>query len=110
MSKVSPFSNGCQHIDWDSANCDLCEKGYYNNNETDCCEIDVALTHAAVDDGTVSAEMAERMGYTRFEGRYNWPCLEFEPLSDERCNDIQRKRIAKRQVSSMVVELPGGVK
>ena len=36
-----------------------------------------ALGLACILDGTVSEDIAKRMGYTHFPDCYNWPCTEF---------------------------------
>jgi|GEM_PF-3873415 len=69
--RIHPFSNGCQFGDWDDANCCRCVR-------YDDCDICRALTEAMCGDGTVSAEIARRMGYFAREGAYNWPCGEVE--------------------------------
>lgn len=71
---IRPFANGIQFCTWTTANCDKCRRARG-------CEINTALTDAYCDDGTVSAEIARRMGYHPFgaDWHYNWPCLEHDP-------------------------------
>lgn len=73
---VSPFSCGTQYADWTEANCMTCDKGWRPDRDSEC-DIEQALSFACIDDGTVPAEIADRMG--RGEGRYNWPCREHQP-------------------------------
>lgn len=74
-----PFSCGSQSVDWQAANCARCTK--YSEDASKC-EIDRALLEAMFGDGSVSTDIAERMGYLdnsppRHEGfAYNWPCKE----------------------------------
>ena len=76
--RVWPFSCGTQSMDWDQSNCCTCRR------DPEICEVSVALMVACFDDGTVSPEIAKRMGYTDYgwKGgvpRYGWPCLEHDP-------------------------------
>ncbi len=84
MSDVHPFSNGTQYGDWTEANCDTCSKRADRDHppETCPCDIEQALLYAYVGTGTISADIADRMG--RSEGRYNWPCKEHDPPFTER--------------------------
>lgn len=78
--KHIPFSCGSQSMDWVSANCARCTK--YNPEGKSDCEIVEALNVAFWEDGSVSEEIAERMGLLdhsppRQDGiSYNWPCKE----------------------------------
>lgn len=72
------FSCGTQFADWQEANCFRCTKYDYENPGARC-DLDMALLEAQVGDGTVSAEIARRLGYE--EGsppRYCWQCGEVE--------------------------------
>lgn len=69
MSKVKPFSSGSQFDDWEASNCHKCK--YY---ELGNCDIALALIFAYWDDGTVSQEIANRMGYVK--DKYVWQCTE----------------------------------
>lgn len=66
--RVYPFSNGTEYIAWDSAYCWKCGRGPYRNyddpdaQQDGFCDIFDALADAYLDDGTISAEIAERMG------------------------------------------------
>jgi len=55
--RYSPFANGSQFVDWESANCFKCAKEEtckWNQND---------LTVAYAGDGTVSEECAEGIGF-----------------------------------------------
>lgn len=78
---IRPFSNGCQYMDWDLGNCATCER------DPEVCEIAVALLCAGFGDGAVTADIAQRMGYTDYGWQdglpcYGWPCLEHDPPFD----------------------------
>ena len=78
--RYRPFSNGSQWIDWQSNNCCGCSKAKFEKDSSDVaseCPILLALFDAMWDDGTISAEIADRM--TRDDGRYVWPCGEHDP-------------------------------
>lgn len=79
--KNYPFSNGTQYMDWQESNCCTCAK--YRPDETDeekCCPIEYALSFAAIDDGSVTDEIARRMGYKPGPPFYYvWECTEREP-------------------------------
>lgn len=74
-----PFSNGSQADDWESANCERCTKGYDEAATTFRCDMQEALALAFWDDGTVSLDIATRMGALPDDGppfRYCWQCPE----------------------------------
>ncbi len=72
----SPFSNGSQYIDWCNSNCCRCDKSW-NNGGAWLCDIEKALSYAAIDDGKVSDEIGKRMGFTD-PLEYVWMCPEVE--------------------------------
>lgn len=69
---VRPFSTGSQYMDWEAKNCDGCDLRHR-------CSILRALAFACIDDGTITATMATRMGADRSGNRYAWPCPERSP-------------------------------
>ena len=73
---MRPFSSGSQFMDWESANCERCKNAafYVDGRMPDHCDIQVAIAEAAMGDGHITDEIADRM--TRSDGRYNWPCGE----------------------------------
>lgn len=72
--RIRPFSSGAQRMDWQDANCCRCQK---YTGQGGSCEIDDAISLAACGDGTVSAEIAKRMGYAS-PLAYCWECPERE--------------------------------
>lgn len=89
-ARVSPFHCGTQFGDWTSRNCDTCTKGIYAVTGKDAptwaevpedrrCAIEYALGEAYIGDGTISAEIARRMGYgDDVRQRVPWRCPEVE--------------------------------
>lgn len=73
-TRVRPFCNGSQHRDWLDRNCWRCIK-YDAETPPKDCEIDAALGESMFGDGTISAEMAKRMGFTD-PLTYSWDCPE----------------------------------
>lgn len=81
MERSNPFSTGSQFADWCSRNCDRCVK-YEPEGAPAACEIDHALLAAQCGDGSVTQDIAERLGYV--EGTaftedgffYTWDCPE----------------------------------
>ena len=78
-NKVRPFSSGSQFIDWTAANCDRCTRGCHrlSENAPPDCPLELALFEACFDDGTITAAVAERIGYAA--GEYCWQCGEWDP-------------------------------
>lgn len=76
--RIRPFSSGSQYGDWKSSNCARCKKFDPNCARPEACEIDYAVGVAYLDDGTVSVEIARRMGYCENHGKYLWMCPEVE--------------------------------
>jgi len=61
--RINPFSNGSQFADWANENCWQC--ALYNEEEPEkSCKWDKALLDAQVDDGSISQEVADAIGYT----------------------------------------------
>jgi hypothetical protein len=75
--RYSPFHCGTQFGDWEASNCDRCTKGAAYG-ELPTCPIQYAVGSALFGDGTVSEDIAERMGFLKHKGRYGWPCNEVE--------------------------------
>ena len=71
----SAFSNGTQYADWLDSNCLRCKKYDYANPEQSC-EIDNAISMAAMSDGQVPLEIFDRMGAK--SGNYIWMCPEVD--------------------------------
>ena len=94
--RVRPFSNGTEFMAWTERNCDRCGKGMLYDEDTEAvefrCPVEEALHGADADDGSLSAEMAARMGYpakayTEKGGRrvryWTWDCPEFSEYPPE---------------------------
>jgi len=72
---IIPFSNGSSFMDWQCLNCDSCKK--FNEDDPEkSCEIDYALAIGSIGDGTISEDIAKRMGFS--EGYAPRVCGEFE--------------------------------
>lgn len=81
-TRYNPFSNGSQYGDWAASNCWRCTKDA-PIGVPPTCPIQIALDGALFDDGTVSKDIARRMGYLGHEGHYGWPCGEIEEVAAE---------------------------
>ncbi len=77
--RIRPFSTGSQAAEWNEENCERCFRGYDHEKGDYCCPIQRAIDEAGIiGDGTLSPEMAARMGITaETEDRYTWRCAEF---------------------------------
>jgi hypothetical protein len=65
-------------MDWTARNCDRCWKGYKGDaDKRSLCSLEKALSLACVGDGTISAEVATRIGYSD-PLAYTWGCPERE--------------------------------
>lgn len=91
--RVRPFSNGSQYSDWSGCNCERCTKGAHmlGFDALPTCEIELSIGEAYLGDGRVSADIAERMGYTANTSRYVWPCNEVEWTEDWKAEFEKRK-------------------
>lgn len=61
-ARVRPFSCGTQAADWQCSNCERCTKNTPPENGMPTCEIQYAICEAWFGDGTVSEQIARRMG------------------------------------------------
>lgn len=77
-NRYYPFHSGSQDADWQNYNCSRCKKGYEHNGDKFVCDIDEALQTAFWEDGSVSEDIALRMGAIEQKGYYCWRCPEFE--------------------------------
>lgn len=76
-----PFSNGAQYLDWEASNCGRCKKAATKENFKAgifTCDIEKDLVYGAIADGTVTKEIAQRMGLFGHELYHVWRCGEFE--------------------------------
>jgi hypothetical protein len=80
--RYRPFYCGSQSVDWEGANCHRCVKGLTAEQDAagtwPICEIQAAITYAAVGDGSFDETMARRIGWFDHRDRYCWPCSEVE--------------------------------
>lgn len=79
--RVYVFDSGTQYADW-CENCAGCSKALPPDPpwpDVWPCEIEQAISGAAVGDGKVPLPIADRMGATANKGRYGWGCPEREP-------------------------------
>jgi hypothetical protein len=95
--RYRPFSNGSQWYDWQDSNCFRCKRVDVSDPDrpVSTCPILEALNRACVDDGTVSEEIARRMGYldARKDGGipYGWPCGDVEWTEEWKAEWRQRQ-------------------
>ena len=79
LARVRPFSQGTQYLDWQDHNC--CQCRYYHTANghviSPLCDLETALAIACITDGTISREIAERLGVPKRTWS-NWTCREFE--------------------------------
>ena len=75
---IRPFSNGTEYGDWQASNCERCKKAYFPDEAETICEIFYALDMASFLDGTISEDIARRMGFLDHPESYVWPCGEVD--------------------------------
>lgn len=92
--QVRPFSNGSQYGDWRDRNCYRCTKSYERmepkpKDGMGPCAIDNAVGLAYIGSGSVTPEIAKRMGFEG-GGVYGWDCPERElaPEKKEQAQDL----------------------
>jgi hypothetical protein len=71
-----PFYCGTQSLDWKTWNCDNCQKGYDCTTKTWRCDLEEKIDLAYFGDGSVTEDIARRMGCLGNEGKHNWRCGE----------------------------------
>jgi hypothetical protein len=81
-------------MDWKCYNCDFCTKRY-TDAEKWRCDLEKLIDEAYMDDGSVSAETAKRMGEPEDCRVYNWRCPEFVEDKQERARVEELKRDRK---------------
>lgn len=74
--KIYAFSNGTQYTSWMDRNCVSCQKWCYESAARSKCDIDKALADAYCSDGSISKEIAHRMGRLDNDGKFWWHCPE----------------------------------
>jgi hypothetical protein len=80
--RVRPFHCGTQYADWQESNCRTCRKAAPPDAADFAdvpCRIELALIHAYLGDGDVTAEIADAMGLTANPLAYGWRCGEHQP-------------------------------
>ncbi len=84
-----PFHCGTQCADWETANCENCHSaGYYvggarQDNWLWVCDLQEALSLAFWGDGSVSEDVAQRLGYLANKEAFGWRCSELRPIRPE---------------------------
>lgn len=93
QARARPFHCGSQAADWTCSNCDRCKKQSPRDAAFDemTCEIERAIGEAYMSDGTVSQEMAKRMGYDGSPTSYLWQCGEWEPTEAWKIESRRRR-------------------
>ena len=105
QDRVRPFSQGTQYLDWQEGNCCRCAKYNTEGGEVvhPVCELDEALMVAMFDDGTISREIADRLGVPRNTWS-DWACKEFAPEPPELPDGVERRVPAPGQLSLFPTE------
>ena len=76
--KHYPFHCGTQALDWQMSNCERCKKFEPNKYQDSGCDIVDALNRAFFEDGSVTEEIAKRMGAIENKFALVWMCPEVE--------------------------------
>lgn len=86
-------------MDWKCYNCDFCTKRYDESVRAWRCDLEKKIDEAYMDDGSVSAETAKRMGEPEDCRVYNWRCPEFveDTAERERVATLKREREAAKR-------------
>lgn len=84
---IIPFSNGTERMEWDNANCCRCGLDPWQDEGRHFgrCDIFDALSEAGIGDGTVSAEIADRMGYPEPRCKAFVEVMRMTPTPEEFC-------------------------
>jgi hypothetical protein len=75
MNTTKPFLNASQLAEWTCRNCSECEKAYDEEALRYHCDIEEALGLTSINDGSITKEIADRMGYDD-PLVYCWECPE----------------------------------
>lgn len=75
--KHLPFYCGSQRMDWTCFNCAQCAKGYDEKASAWRCDLEKAIDASFMGDGSVTDEIARRMGMPADCRVHNWRCPEF---------------------------------
>lgn len=68
--RVRPFWSGTHFGDWEDRNCNKCTKSFATTQKEGGCELDSALLLAYWDDGTLSVDHANRIGFDDSDGTH----------------------------------------
>jgi hypothetical protein len=94
-----PFHCGTQAADWSCSNCDRCKKSA-QAEEPFRCEIQEAIAEAYMTDGTVSREVAARMGYVDCR-QFLWACPEAE-WTEEWKAECRRRQTCRYRIAHWI--------
>lgn len=103
--RYRPFPNGTSYMDWIERNCGTCER-YVPDSQVDSgdgCVIEESLAFACIDDGTISADIAERMGYA---GEVHAPrCKSWAPNAE--ASEMMQRAAARAATLPLFPEIDG---
>lgn len=77
-TRVWTFSNGTEFDVWSERNCERCSKMYDPETLESLCDLEVAIFEAGAGDGTVSKEIADRLGWKPNDVGHDGRCPEFD--------------------------------
>ena len=76
QDRCRPFSCGTQRLDWEASNCDRCVKNTPPERGMPDCDIQRAICEASWGDGSITADVSRRMGYSENPLAFVWQCSE----------------------------------
>ena len=74
--QARPFYCGTQAADWKASNCWRCTKAYDEQAGEWRCDLERAIDDAQFGDGTISPDIARRIGYDNSSFAHVWACTE----------------------------------
>lgn len=95
--RVRPFHCGSQFAEWEAANCSNCKLSTAGFKRYRC-KLQKAIDKAYWDDGTVSKEVADAIGATKYDGYYIWECPARQPDDQPRERKPAKTREHKGQM------------
>jgi hypothetical protein len=108
LERIRPFSNGFEWDCWQERNCEVCPLAYNERARRYDCEIQEALDLASIDDGTISAVIATKMGFPGDRStRLGWPCAHRLKVRDFGPSGIQVLPIDQQLRAAGAPMLPG---
>jgi hypothetical protein len=103
--RVHPFSNGSQFCDWEERNCLRCAKQIGEKAIRYKCVLQKAMHSAYWNDGTISKQEGDRIGFNLEANVYGWECPEREdPIPRER-KPTKPKSDPNQQTIDLSIEL-----